>query len=107
MATDAVVSFSPVLLQGATVIGSLFLFFAVARGSHTAYLKLTGQAVEGFATVILIELIVGSMVLLGLGVIGAYIARIHEELKGRPRFLIEDELQQRKELRVQRMDRAA
>lgn len=107
MATDAVVSFSPVLLQGATVIGGLFLFFAIAIGMHTSYLKLTGRAIEGFTTVILIELIVGSTVLLGLGVIGAYIARIHEELKGRPRYLIEKELQHKRELQVKRIDRAA
>jgi len=107
MAMEALVSFSSALLHCATLIGGLFFVFALAIGLHTSYLKITGRAVEGFTTVILIELIVGSMVLLGLGVIGAYVGRIHEELKARPRYLIEDEFYRRQELRVQRVDRAA
>ena len=44
----------------------------------------------GFPTVILVLLVMGTFVLLGLGVIGEYLARIHEEVRGRPRYLVQE-----------------
>jgi polyisoprenyl-phosphate glycosyltransferase len=32
----------------------------------------------------------GTFILLGLGIIGEYLARIHEEVRGRPRYLVQD-----------------
>lgn len=56
---------------------------------HTDTCKLfSGHAVEGFTTVILIILIMGSLILMGLGVIGYYIAKIYEEVKCRPRYIV-------------------
>jgi dolichol-phosphate mannosyltransferase len=49
---------------------------------------LLGAAVEGFTTVILLILIIGGFIMLSLGIIGHYIARIYEEVKGRPRYII-------------------
>ena len=49
---------------------------------------LMGTAVEGFTTVILLILIIGGFIMLSLGVIGHYIARIYEEVKGRPKYII-------------------
>ena len=48
----------------------------------------SGNAVEGFTTVILLILIMGSFILMGMGVIGYYIAKIYEEVKCRPRYII-------------------
>jgi hypothetical protein len=44
----------------------------------------------GFPTVILVLLVMGTFILLGLGIIGEYLARIHEEVRARPRFLVQD-----------------
>ena len=52
------------------------------------YLKLAGRAVSGFATVILLELVIGSLLMISLGVIGEYLARIYEEVKRRPRYVV-------------------
>ncbi|MDE5892804.1 MAG: glycosyltransferase, partial [Acetatifactor sp.] len=41
-----------------------------------------------FTTVILLILIIGGFIMLSLGIIGHYIARIYEEVKGRPRYII-------------------
>ncbi len=49
---------------------------------------LSGTAVEGFTTVILLILVIGGFLMLSLGVIGHYIARIYEEVKGRPKYII-------------------
>jgi glycosyltransferase involved in cell wall biosynthesis len=88
LAAHAVVAFSSVPLQLATALGFAFLVFALLLGAQTLLIKLNGRAVSGFATVIILLLIVGSMVLLSLGVIGQYIAAIYDEVKGRPRYLV-------------------
>ena len=49
---------------------------------------LSGTAVEGFTTVILLILVIGGFLMLSLGIIGHYIARIYEEVKGRPKYII-------------------
>ena len=49
-----------------------------------------GRAVSGFATTILTLLIIGSFIMISLGVIGEYIAKIYEEVKARPGFLVEE-----------------
>jgi polyisoprenyl-phosphate glycosyltransferase len=68
----------------AFLIGSFFL------GIQTLYKKFAGIAFSGFTTVILLLLIIGSILMISLGVIGTYIARIFEEVKFRPRFIISD-----------------
>jgi glycosyltransferase involved in cell wall biosynthesis len=88
LAINAIVSFSALPLHIVTVAGLLFLLFAVILGAQTVYVKLTGGAVEGFTTVILLTIVVGSILMLSLGVIGQYLAKIYEETKGRPRYLI-------------------
>jgi polyisoprenyl-phosphate glycosyltransferase len=66
----------------------LFLVFAVVLGGQTLYRKFTGTALDGFTTVILVLLITGSAIMIGLGVIGTYLARIYEEVKARPRYVV-------------------
>jgi dolichol-phosphate mannosyltransferase len=73
-----------------TFAGALFLIFSIVVGAQTLYLKLSGQAVSGFATVILLELIIGSFLMISLGIIGEYLARIYREVKGRPRYLVSE-----------------
>jgi hypothetical protein len=75
-----------------TFAGVIFLGLSVLLGIETLYLKLTGQAVSGFATVILLELIIGSFLMISLGIIGEYLARIYEEVKGRPRYLVQQSI---------------
>jgi hypothetical protein len=71
-----------------TLAGALFFVFALLLGAQTLYLKLAGRAVSGFATVILLELIIGSSLMISLGIVGEYLARIYEEVKGRPRYVV-------------------
>ena len=73
-----------------TLTGLLFLGFAVVLGLQTLYNWWTGHANDGFTTVILLVLITGSATMIGLGVIGIYVSRIYNEVKGRPRFLVSD-----------------
>ena len=61
------------------------------RGSaDTLYNKISGYAVAGFTTVILLLLVIGSAVLLSIGVIGEYVAQIYHEVKQRPLYVVCD-----------------
>lgn len=90
LGTTGITAFSSAPLRAASLLGVLFLVFAVALGVHTLVMKFTGHAVEGFTTVIVLQLFIGSLLMILLGIIGEYIARIYEEVKGRPRYLVQD-----------------
>jgi dolichol-phosphate mannosyltransferase len=67
---------------------SSFLAFLFSSGFTPWRLQLFGRSVSGFATVILLLLIIGSLLMISLGIIGEYLARIYEEVKHRPRYVI-------------------
>ncbi|MCI9336212.1 MAG: glycosyltransferase family 2 protein [Lachnospiraceae bacterium] len=81
-------SFSTLPLQLVTVMGVLALLFSIVLFVQTLVKYLSGTAVEGFTTVILLILVIGGFLMLSLGIIGHYIARIYEEVKGRPKYII-------------------
>ena len=81
-------SFSSAPLHIITFLGVLMLITAVVFGVVALVQKLTGAALGGFTTVILLLLFASSLIMISLGIIGYYIARIYEEIKGRPRYII-------------------
>jgi len=93
LALVGITAFSSFPLHLVTLAGMVFFALSVLLGIETLYLKLAGQAVSGFATVILLELIIGSFLMISLGIIGEYLARIYEEVKGRPRYLIKESIE--------------
>ena len=84
-----ITSFSTFPLQIVTLSGFLFFIIAVVMGIHTLYMYLAHNAVEGFTTVILLLLIIGAMLMISLGLLGLYVAKIYEEVKRRPIYLVE------------------
>lgn len=85
-------SFSSAPLQLVTVMGFLTLAISVIFSVVALVQKLAGVALGGFTTVIILLLFIGSLIMISLGIIGYYIARIYEEIKGRPRYVIEEYL---------------
>ena len=81
-------SFSTFPLHLVTVMGTLMIFFSIILGIQTIVNYAMGTAADGFTTVILLILIVGGLLMISLGIIGMYIARIYEEVKGRPKYII-------------------
>ena len=73
-----------------TFLGIIVLLLAVALSVQTLIRYFSGTAVEGFTTVILLILLIGSLLMISLGIIGYYLAQIYQELKGRPRYLISE-----------------
>ena len=81
-------SFSTLPLQLVTVMGIVSILFSAVLAVQTLVKYMMGTAVEGFTTVILLILIIGGFIMISLGIIGHYLARIYEEVKGRPRYII-------------------
>lgn len=88
LALTGISAFSSLPLQFVTFAGAVFLFFSFAFGLYTLVLQFSGKSVTGFATVILLLLIIGSLLMISLGIVGSYLARIYEEVKRRPRYVI-------------------
>ena len=95
-AVKNIVSFSTVPMQCVTVAGIFVLLMAVVLTIQSLVKYFSGHAVEGFTTVILLILIIGSIIMISLGIIGYYIAKIYEEVKRRPRYLISRKISGRK-----------
>jgi polyisoprenyl-phosphate glycosyltransferase len=91
LAITGLTSFTAKPLHLVTLSGLAFGLFSLLLGAITLVDWIRGEAVEGFTTVILVLLILGTLILLGMGIIGEYLARIHDEVKARPRYLIAEE----------------
>ncbi|MFI6072884.1 glycosyltransferase family 2 protein [Actinoplanes sp. NPDC051343] len=90
LAVNGLTSFTSAPLHLVTMVGLAFAAFAVLLGAQTLIRWVRGGSVAGFPTVILLLLVLGTFILLGLGVIGEYLARIHEEVRARPRYLVQE-----------------
>ena len=75
-------------MQIVTVLGFVVLVFSVVLGGIALYQKAVHKALDGFTTVIVITLFIGSMIMISLGIIGYYIAKIYDEIKDRPRYIV-------------------
>jgi len=81
-------SYSTAPMQTVTVLGVVMLIISVIFGIWALIDKIIGRALEGMTTVIIITIFIGSIIMISLGIIGYYIARIYEEIKGRPKYII-------------------
>ena len=94
-AIGSICSFTTAPMQLITLSGILFFFFAIVLGIQSLVKWVSGTALEGFTTVILLLLITGSLIKISLGIIGYYLARIYEEIKGRPRCIVDEVVKNR------------
>ena len=84
-------AFSTAPLQIVTILGVLVFLCSLVLGCWSLWQKINGQALEGFTTVILLLLLIGSALMVCLGILGYYIAKIYEEIKDRPRYIVSDD----------------
>ncbi len=85
-------SFSSAPLYLVIFLGIFVLFISLILGVEALYRYIIGGALEGFTTVILLQLIIGSILMISLGIIGYYISKIYEEIKARPRYIVAETL---------------
>lgn len=89
---DAIISFSEFPLKLCSYLGLIFCFVSFFSGLiHLIKTLIFGEEVAGFPTLYLMMLLLSGIVLLFLGVLGQYIARIYIEIKHRPLYIIREE----------------
>lgn len=88
-AVDGIVSFTTAPLKLATVIGTVMFFVSIVYIAVIVIEKLFfGIAVAGYASIVALILLFGGLQLLCIGIIGEYIAKIYEQVKNRPVYII-------------------
>ncbi len=88
-ALDGIFSFSTVPLKVWTYIGGLSAIGAFVYGAITLVQKLAfGISAPGYASLLIVMLFLNGLLLLSNGIQGEYLARIFEEVKGRPLFVV-------------------
>ena len=93
---DAVVSFSSLPLRVASLLGFVFSFFGLLYLTYVVATRVfTDNAVAGWTSVVATVLVLGGVQLLCIGIIGQYLGRMYEEMKGRPLFLIAEDTARR------------
>ena len=96
LAVDAISSFSTTPIKAVTALGFALVVFCVAVLAWTLYVRFfTSDSVQGWTSVIAVVLLLGGVQLLSLGVIGQYVARIFDETKQRPLYLVDEVVESR------------
>jgi polyisoprenyl-phosphate glycosyltransferase len=92
-ATDGILSFSAVPLRLALALGFVVSIVSTLAGALAIVLRFTGAfVVPGWASIVVGMAFLGGVQLTVLGVMGAYIARIYDEVKQRPLYLVRDRI---------------
>ena len=85
---DAILSFSDRPLQLATLLGFLISTLAFIAIPVVIVLRVLGHYLPGFGAITILVLLLGGIQLIALGIIGEYVGRIYDEVKGRPLYLV-------------------
>ncbi len=92
LATTAIVSFTSAPLRIVTTLGLTTMLFGLVVAAEALTKWFRGDAVSGFTTIVITLLIIGSFIMISLGIIGEYIAKIYDEVKRRPSYLVESSI---------------
>ena len=90
LAINSIVSFTSAPLMIVFWLGVLMMIMAIIMTVDTLYMYFAHYAQTGFSTVILLQLFIGSGTMLSLSIIGLYVAKIYDEVKRRPRYIVRD-----------------
>ncbi|MBZ8180491.1 glycosyltransferase family 2 protein [Oscillatoria salina] len=92
LAIDGLVSFSKIPLRLATYLGLLAAFIALIMACLVLYWRIVAPAspLTGFATILIAIFFLGAVQLVSIGILGEYIGRIYEEVKGRPLYILSE-----------------
>ena len=88
-AFDAISSFSWMPLQAATLLGFFFSALAFLGLPLVVVARFAGIYVPGVSSVLFVVLLLGGIQLITVGLIGEYVGRIYDEVKGRPLYVVE------------------
>jgi len=84
-----ITSFSSAPLYFSLFIGLITILFSIFLTFYALYLKFSGNAVPGTSGILIVIAFFSGVILFTLGVIGIYISRIYNQIKGRPRYIVD------------------
>ena len=100
---DAIASFSYVPLQLATLLGFFFAAIAFLGIPVAIGFRIAGEFVPGVTTTVIVVLLLGGIQLMAIGIIGEYLARVYDEVKRRPLYLVQSKAELRRRRRSVRV----
>ncbi len=97
LASEGITSFSVQPLKVISWLGIFIAFLSLAGLLYALISKWTGNAVSGWTAIVCSIWFLGGLQLLCIGVVGAYIGKIYNEVKARPRYIIEENTLEKEE----------
>lgn len=91
-AMDGITSFSSRPLRISFYMGLITAFFGLIYAIYAVYTWYLGNTVQGWTSLLIIVLLIGGIQLISIGIIGEYLARVYNESKGRPLYLLKNSL---------------
>ena len=93
LAYDGIFSFSEVPLRIAIYTGVIAAVLSFAGGALVIYQKVSNSVpIAGWASTMVTLVFLGGLILMTLGIVGEYVGRIHEEIKQRPLYVVQDKI---------------
>jgi dolichol-phosphate mannosyltransferase len=87
-AWTAAISFSPIPLRISLFAGVLLAMFGVGDGVYAIIRRHEHRTVPGWTSLMVMLCLIGGGVLLSIGILGEYVGRIFEQVKGRPLYVV-------------------
>ncbi|CAI8853918.1 MULTISPECIES: glycosyltransferase family 2 protein [Bacillus] len=90
-ASDGIIAFSTKPLRIVMTLGIMSVFISIAVLLYSVIVKLIGKDIQtGWASIMVAITFFSGIQLLGLGIVGQYIARIYDESKNRPIYIVKE-----------------
>lgn len=93
LALDGITSFSVKPIRLITAIGFISSLISFLAAVYVLVQKFSADPVGGWASIMISLWFIGGLLLISIGLIGEYVGKIYEEVKGRPRYILEERLQ--------------
>jgi glycosyltransferase involved in cell wall biosynthesis len=91
-ALNGITSFSIAPIRVIALLGFLAFLFSCLAGGYAIIQKVLGHTLTGWTSLMASIWFIGGLLLMSIGLIGEYIGNIYEEVKKRPRYIIESDL---------------
>lgn len=92
LALDGITSFSIKPLRVITLTGIIVFFISIIMIAWNITDYFRGTAVAGWASLSCSIWLLGGLIILCIGIVGEYIGKIYNEVKHRPRYIIENQI---------------
>lgn len=95
-AWDGITSFSVKPLRLICMLGFVILFISIIIMIYSLVRKLTGNTIDGWTFLNISIWFIGGLQMISLGIIGEYVGKMYNETKARPRFIVAENLEDKK-----------